>query len=139
MVQRDLATVPHHIGVNNHMGSKGTANAELMRIILSEIKMRRLFFLDSQTTPDSKVPEVAEQLGTPYLTRDIFLDNVDDAEAIRRQVDKVRSIAARQGHAVAIGHFRPSTLKVLGEEIPKLESEGFEVVKLSELNHYLNR
>ena len=40
MLARDLASVPHHIGSNNHMGSLGTSNPYIMRVILSEMKKR---------------------------------------------------------------------------------------------------
>ena len=47
MLARDLDSVPNHVGVNNHMGSRGTASREMMTIILKELKRRGLFFLDS--------------------------------------------------------------------------------------------
>ena len=46
-VRRALRNVPHARGVNNHMGSKATANERVMRLVLSELKDRNLLFLDS--------------------------------------------------------------------------------------------
>ncbi|MFA5168628.1 MAG: divergent polysaccharide deacetylase family protein, partial [Candidatus Omnitrophota bacterium] len=44
MLARDLDSVPNHVGVNNHMGSRGTADREMMTTILTDLKRRHLFF-----------------------------------------------------------------------------------------------
>ena len=129
----DLRSVPYHVGVNNHMGSYGTAQADFMRIILQELKNRGLFFLDSQTTAQSEGPRIGKELGLPVLKRDVFLDNVDQPESIRGEFNRVRLIARKQGYAIAIGHDRENTLRILEEEIPKLKDEGFQIVSLSDL------
>src|SRR5690606_12124755 len=50
LIEENLASVPHHIGANNHMGSLGTSDPRLMSIILPEFKRRGLVFLDSYTS-----------------------------------------------------------------------------------------
>lgn len=133
MLARDLESVPNHVGANNHMGSRGTANRELMTIILTELKRRDLFFLDSYTTPESTVPSVGRKIGLPILTRGVFLDNEDSTQAIRSQLREVRRVARERGNAIAIGHYRAKTLEVLKDEIPKFKKEGFEIITLSEM------
>ena len=133
MLSRDLDSVPNHVGVNNHMGSRGTANRELMTTILTELKRRNLFFLDSYTTPDSTVNSVGRKIKLPILTRGVFLDNEDSKPAIRSQLKEVRRVAREKGNAIAIGHYRPKTLEVLKEEIPKFENEGFEIISLKQM------
>lgn len=133
VLRRNLSSIPNHIGVNNHMGSEGTANPQLMRVILSELKRQNLLFLDSYTTPKTTGIGIARELGIPSTKRDVFLDNVDSQEAVRTQVNLTRRIARKQGSAVAIGHYRYNTLTVLNEEIPKLIAEGYEVIALSQM------
>ncbi len=137
MLARNLASVPHHIGSNNHMGSLGTSNPGIMRVVLSEIKRRNLFFIDSVTTSKSVVTSIARELGVRHMKRDIFLDNVDTLPAIRNEVLKQKEIARAQGYAIGIGHYRSTTLSVLKEMIPQLKSEGYDVVSLTELMAYL--
>ncbi len=48
----DLDAVPYIKGVNNHMGSRLTASSDQMNQILSSIKKRDLFFIDSRTTTE---------------------------------------------------------------------------------------
>lgn len=133
MLARDLDSVPNHVGANNHMGSRGTTNRELMTIILTELKRRDLFFLDSYTTPESTVPSVGRKIGLPILTRGVFLDNEDSQPAIRSQLNEVRKVAREKGNAIAIGHYRENTLEVLRDEIPKFEKKGFEIITLKEM------
>lgn len=133
VLRRNLASIPNPMGVNNHMGSEGTANPALMKVILSELKHQNLFFLDSYTTPKTTGIGIARELGIPSTKRDVFLDNIDTQEAVRTQINLTRRIARKQGYAVAIGHYRFNTLTVLGEEIPKLVAEGYEVIPLSQM------
>lgn len=137
VLNRNLSSVPHHIGANNHMGSMGTSDPELMRVILRDMKKRGLFFLDSVTTSQTVVEKVASETGTPFLKRDIFLDNIDAKQAILNQIKKQKSIARKQGYAIGIGHYRDATLSVLIDIIPELEQEGFEVISLSALQKQL--
>ena len=133
MLRRDLDSVPNHIGANNHMGSRGTADRRLMKIILIEFKKRHLFFLDSYTSRNSVVAEVAREVGVPCVTRGSFLDNVDEKSAILKAITLFEDIARKKGTAIAIGHYRKNTLEVLKTEIPRLEKEGFQIITLREM------
>lgn len=133
MLARDLDSVPHHVGVNNHMGSRGTANREMMTVILKDLKRRGLFFLDSYTTLESVVPSVAREIGLPILARGVFLDNEDSKPAILAQLKQLRQVARDKGNAIAIGHYRTKTLEVLETEIPAMEDEGFLIITLQEM------
>ena len=130
MLRRDLASVPGHVGVNNHMGSKGTSQRHLMTLILGELKREKLFFFDSHTTSKSVAPEICHAIGLPFLKCGLFLDNDNAIPAIQARLVELRKIARDQGTAVAIGHYRKNTLDVLAEEIPQLEKEGFEIISL---------
>jgi len=139
MLETDLGSVPGHIGANNHMGSLGTSDPDLMRTILKEMKRRHLIFLDSFTTPESVVSQIGQETGLPVVVRDIFLDNVDAKAPIRAQIRKLKYASRQKGYAIAIGHYRKNTLEVLREDIPKLREEGFEILSLRELMRYLEK
>ncbi len=129
----NLASVPTAVGVNNHMGSEATRDRTIMYSILKEVKNRKLFFLDSVTHPDSVGYQVGFGLGIPVLKRDVFLDNVDDFDYVAKQIEKAAETAKQTGAAVAIGHPRDNTLQALKEMVPRLESQGFEIVPLTDL------
>ncbi len=128
-----LEALPQITGVNNHMGSKLTANAPAMGWVMNELKHRQLFFVDSLTNPASVAWSAARQLHVPSIRRDIFLDNEPQAEAIAAQLEKLVRIARRRGYALAIGHPYHSTLEVLEAYLPQLPALGVELVPVSQL------
>ncbi|MBF0480794.1 MAG: divergent polysaccharide deacetylase family protein [Desulfovibrionaceae bacterium] len=109
----NLAANPEAKGVNNHMGSRYTESAERMAVVLEFLKARGLFFLDSQTTPNSRAGEAARRAGVRIYSRDVFLDNVRGVRAILNQLRQAELISLHRGQAIAIGHPYPETLAAL--------------------------
>ncbi len=133
-LEKDLASVPGVLGVNNHMGSRATRDRGLMYIVLKELKRKQLIFLDSITSSNSIGHKVAYALGMPVLKRDVFLDNQDDSDYISKHIDEAAQVARQNGVAVVIGHYREKTLSAIKKAIPKLESEGFELATLKDVS-----
>jgi len=132
-VSKDLETVPGAVGVNNHMGSAVTEDEHEMDAVMGELKGRGLFFVDSRTTAGSRAVSAAKDAGVPVASRDVFLDNSDNPDELKRQFERMVDLALKNGSAIAIGHPHPNTLKMLKEEIPSLKEKGIEVVGVSEL------
>lgn len=109
----NLNGVPAAIGVNNHMGSRFTQNSRSMGLFMALVRDRELFFLDSRTSRNSVGESLAAKMGVKTTSRDIFLDNNRETQAIIRQLRKLLDLADRQGRAIAIGHPYPETLKAL--------------------------
>lgn len=112
-LMENFAQLPEVDGVNNHMGSKLTKNQRAMRVVLTHLKGRGKFFVDSMTTPKSCVQSVSNSLGMPYYRRNIFLDNTQNVHAILLQLKKAESFARKHGSAILIGHPYPATLSAL--------------------------
>lgn len=120
ILRKDLDAVPGAIGVNNHMGSKFTTSKRGMELILTEIKRRGLFFVDSRTTHDSVAYVTARSMGIPAAERTVFLDHDTQKESIRREIKKMVKLSMANGCALAIGHPTSNTWKVLYEELPRV-------------------
>lgn len=131
-VIENLAQVPGAIGVNNHMGSRFTQDYRGMSLVFDELKKNGLFFLDSLTTSKSVAEKLSREKNIDFLKRHVFLDNVQDKNAILFQLSKAENIAIKLGLAVAIGHPYPETLEAL-KEWNGLRNQKVEVVKVSEL------
>jgi hypothetical protein len=123
MLEKDLKAVPHIKGVNNHMGSRLTANSEQMYQVFSALKRHGLYFVDSRTTEESVGRPSARLFQIPFAQRDVFLDHAQDPASIRKQIRALVRIAQRKGEAVGIGHPHPSTYQVLKEELPALRQQ----------------
>lgn len=120
-----------YVGVNNHMGSRFTAFRPGMETVLRQFKARGLLFLDSRTTAQSVGDQLAQELGVPSVTRNVFLDDDGSAAAVRRQLAETEAVARRQGFAVAIGHPHEATIQALGEWLPTVAAKGFVLAPLS--------
>lgn len=123
-----LGRVPGAAGVNNHMGSRLTADPRAMTIVMGELARLGLPFLDSMTTGASVAAKVALAGGVPATARDVFLDNDPAPAAILAQLERAERLARRTGSAVAIGHPYPSTLQVLADWLPRAVARGIRLV-----------
>jgi hypothetical protein len=119
------------VGLNNHMGSRFTAERRLLVPVAEELAARGLFLVDSRTTPNAQGAHAAEEVGIPSALRDVFLDNEAKPEAIRARLVELERIARARGHAVAIGHPYDATLAVLAAWLPGLGERGFQAVPIS--------
>ncbi len=126
-----LSRFTEYVGVNNHMGSKFTQDIKAMTMVMKEIKRRGLLFLDSRTTAKTVGPLLARRMAIPYAERNIFLDNINDENAIKARLDETERLARRKGVAIAIGHPRKATIKALRAWIPGLRGRGFQLVPLT--------
>lgn len=131
-VNLGLAVVAHATGVNSHMGSKYSENLEAMEALASMLRERRLFYIDSLTSPHSQGLKAARAKGVPSSKRDVFLDNVQEQEQICSRIEELAAIAGKRGKAIAIGHPFPETLNALKECAPKA-LEGVELVGVDRL------
>ena len=122
-----MARVPGAIGLNNHMGSRFTGDPRALRVALGAIADQGPLFIDSMTIADSRGYAVAEGLGLPVLRRDIFLDHVIEAGAIRARLAEAETLARAQGHAVLIGHPHDATLEALESWIGEARAAGFDL------------
>jgi polysaccharide deacetylase 2 family uncharacterized protein YibQ len=127
-----FSEMPGVVGVNNHIGSKGTEDPVLMTTVLTEIKRRKLFFVDSLTSEQSVCGEVARKLKMRIAVRDVFLDNRNERQYIERQFMIAERLAIKNGHALIIGHDRALTLQIIKEQVDKLTQEGFEFIPVKE-------
>ncbi|KAA3620167.1 MAG: divergent polysaccharide deacetylase family protein [Calditrichaeota bacterium] len=129
-VQKAIAAVPHAKGLNNHMGSKATADSATITPALEEIKKANLIFLDSRTSPQSVAYKLAGKMQMTAYLNNAFIDAVDEKEAITQKMQRLAKQAKKDGLAIGIGHPRAKTLAVLSEMMPKLAEQGFVFVVL---------
>lgn len=130
LVHQNLRAVPHARGVNNHMGSRATADRRVMASVLGALP-DGMYFVDSRTGGESVAEDVAREMNVRTAARHVFLDDVRTASAVREQVRVLTQIAEEKGIAIGIGHPHRVTLDVLSEEIPDLKRRGFRFLRAS--------
>jgi uncharacterized protein len=125
-----LARVPGLVGINNHEGSRFTADGAAMAPVMATLHARHLFFLDSRTGPGSQAELAAHAAGVMTAGRDIFLDDDQSAAAVAAELEMLARQAKRTGAAIAIGHPHDVTLKLLAAWLAK--DHGVILVPLDE-------
>lgn len=121
-------------GFNNHEGSAITADAEKMAMILRFASEEGIYFLDSRTNVETKVPYVANQMGYSYYERNIFLDNEKTRENVLNELKKGLAIANKTGQVIMIGHVWSASFlpEILEEIYPELTKKGYKFIKVSQ-------
>ena len=131
-LRKNLRQVPGIVGVNNHMGSKLTADSDKMNQIFTVLKKEDLFFIDSRTSPISQGKASARLFKLRFAQRDTFLDNFENIPYITGQFASLIKVAQRHGTAIGIGHPYKATLETLKIELPKLKGK-IRIVPASQL------
>lgn len=122
--------------VNNHTGSKFTADIAAMTQLISIFGNNGLRLIDSKTTKDSVAKVVVESFKHKYLKRDVFLDNEDDKAYIIKQIKKAVKYAKARGFAIVICHPRKSTFEALEESKQSLKGV-VDIVNINEAEKFL--
>jgi uncharacterized protein len=140
-VTRGIDRLPGAVGLNNHQGSKATADTRVVRAMLRVVRDRGLFFLDSRTTVASVAESEARALGISTIRRDVFLDDSateahsvgGSPEALAAAWNRAFAIARQKGHCVVIGHPHRETLQFLAAHLSELDGTSMARVRVSEL------
>lgn len=136
ILEQDLGSVPHAIGMNNHMGSLATENPEVMKQVLEFAGEKNLLFIDSRTTARSVALNMAREMKIPSAARDVFLDNDRNEEAIYQRATELLDLAQARGWAIGIGHPYPETARVIKQVAQDAEERGILIVPIREIVKY---
>lgn len=128
------ADFPNAKFINNHTGSKFTADELAMQNLLRAMNEHGFLFIDSRTSPATKAKAAMNGLGMRYVHRDVFLDNQNSVAAVRKKLREAVALAKKQGYAIAIGHPKSSTLRALANSADILGE--VDLVYLDEIYEY---
>lgn len=133
-IRGNLKEINGAVGINNHMGSKASADTRIMTTVLDEVEKQGLYFLDSYTTSDSVAHSVASLMRQSIWERSVFLDNSPDKASIQHYIIEGSKIAEKRGYAIMIGHVWSSELaQTLSELYPSLIEQGFSLSTISKI------
>ncbi|MCL1991881.1 MAG: divergent polysaccharide deacetylase family protein [Spirochaetes bacterium] len=134
VLEQNLAEVGPVVGMNNHMGSRITADEEIMEVVLSFAKENGIYFLDSRTTTATVSASLGRRMGIEVVERDVFIDNDPGREAMLSSITAGISFARIRGHVVMIGHVQSAALApLLFELYDELVEQGFSFAPASSL------
>jgi polysaccharide deacetylase 2 family uncharacterized protein YibQ len=117
--------------INNHTGSKFSADYKSMSKLLKVLDKNELNYIDSKTTGQTTASQVAHENSIDILVRDIFLDNKPDIAYIHKQLKKAVKKAKKHRYAIAIAHPHHITIQALKKAQKILQ--GVDVVYIDNL------
>lgn len=131
-LQRALQRVPVAAGINNHMGSRLTADRAAMQTLMDVLSDQNLLFLDSRTNAATQADMAAADAGLLHGSRHVFLDN----SLIEADIEAALLSAVERSHTepcIAIGHPSPQLTSVLRTWTPKLKAQAIGLYPLKQL------
>lgn len=132
-VEWGLSQFSGYVGVNNHQGSRLTQDEPSMRRLMTQLKDKGIYFVDSKTIGSSVAEKIAAENGIAHASRDVFLDHEMTRAFVDQALSDLEAIARRKGYAIAIGHPHKDTIEALKAWLPTLEAKGIELVPASAL------
>ncbi|WP_300366336.1 divergent polysaccharide deacetylase family protein [Brachyspira sp.] len=134
LLDYSFSRVPYAMGMNNHTGSLAGSDSNVVSYMLDYAKNDNKYFIDSYTSSDSLIYNMALEYGVKTARRSVFLDNERDYDSIMKQWRKLIDIAKECGIAIGIGHYQSEeTLKILEYNMHLLKDEGIEAVNITEV------
>ncbi|MBQ5647189.1 MAG: divergent polysaccharide deacetylase family protein, partial [Treponema sp.] len=133
LVKENIAEVGSISGMNNHEGSMITEDENRISVVMQTLSDMGLYFLDSRTTSQTRVPQAAMSLGLSYYERNVFIDNTQNIYDMVKEIEKGLNIANQKGLAIMIGHiWSANTLpNLLMELYPVLVKKGYKFTTVS--------
>ncbi len=128
IVQENLREVGPVAGMNNHEGSLITADASKIETVVSTAHDSGIYFLDSRTNVETKIPYVSREMGYGWYERNgYFLDNEKSREEFLKELRKNLDIANKTGCVIMIAHvwsanYMPDLIR---EVYPELVAKGY--------------
>ncbi len=134
LVGEYMESLPGVDGVNNHQGSRATADVRVMRAVCRVLGDYDVFFFDSLTSPESVAYNVAIEAGLRAAINSEFIDDATDRrEDVEKRLRALAEIARQEGVAIGIGHPHPWTLEALRAFESYLGTTDIEWVSLCDL------
>ncbi len=132
-LEKDLASVPYVSGVNNHMGSKFMTDEDKLILIFNKLKKKKMFFIDSRTTANTKASAAAEKTNINMASRKVFLDNDRDYNVIYKNLLEATQNSSDASPVIVIGHPYPETIRAIKNASRALRDKGILIVPVSKL------
>jgi polysaccharide deacetylase 2 family uncharacterized protein YibQ len=128
ILRRNVAEIGPVAGINNHQGSRITADRAAVEVILSFCAEQDLCFLDSRTTAETAVPAAAKSMGMKIGERDVFIDNEQDKDSMLHYISSGLGKARQNSSVMMIGHTWSAGLApLLAEQLPLFVKQGYSI------------
>ena len=134
IVHSALNSVPHAVGVNNHMGSRATSDLRTMTWVMQELSARGMLPSSTPGPPPTPWPRRrrAARASRPAVAT-CSSTTIGTGRRSGCQLAEAVYRSRTEGPIIAIGHLTQVTVEVLEEELPTLDARGVALVPPTKL------
>lgn len=118
------------VGVINFMGSRFLTDKKRLEPVLETLRKNQNIFIETIVTDKSVVPALAGEIGLPYLSVDLKIDNDTTDDSIREQLSQLEKIAKKRGFAIGIAEPYPLTINTIKSWAAGLAKRGIVLAPL---------
>lgn len=128
-----LGAISNYVGIMNYMGGRFTGDPAAMEGLLGELGRRGLMYVDDASSRRSLAKDTAQLEHVPAAVADLTLDNVQDPNEIRGQLDLLERMARVDGHAIGIASAFDTSIATIAAWIAEARERGIDIVPISDL------
>lgn len=120
-----------YAGVTNLLGGRFLGDADSLEPVMTFLQRRGLVFFDSGPVQHSAAPDVAKNLGAPYVQATTALDTIQTGMEIDERLSDLEARARANGAAAGSGFLYPVTIDRVANWAKGLQGRGFVLVPAS--------
>ncbi len=126
-----LSQATGYVGLVGLMGSRFSTSHDDMLPVLQALQHRGLLYVDNRATPQSVVPDIANDVGLAVTFANRQLDQDQDKASIDKKLAELEDIAKRNGGAVGLSHPIPVVMERVAVWAQSVEERGVVLAPVS--------
>jgi uncharacterized protein len=120
-----------YAGVTNLLGGRFLGDSDALEPVMTFLQRRGLLFFDSGPAQRSAGPDVAKNLGAPYVQAASSIDAIQTGMEIDQRLSDLEAKARANGGAAGSGFLYPVTIDRVANWAKGLQGRGFVLVPAS--------
>ncbi|MGA9794854.1 MAG: divergent polysaccharide deacetylase family protein [Rhizomicrobium sp.] len=126
-----LTRITGYAGVTNLLGGRFLGDSNSLEPVMTFLQRRGLLFFDSGPVQRSAAPNVAKNLGAPYVQASSAIDAIQTGMEIDERLSDLETRARANGAAAGSGFLYPVTIERVANWAKGLQGRGFVLVPAS--------
>ena len=122
-----------YTGVTNFLGGRILQSKTALRPILENLKSQGLIYVGEGNNSHAVVKDLAAELGLRYGNADLIIDAQPSPQAIRKALDRLVTLARKDGTAIGLGYASRTTIEQIRAWSETLAADGVTLVPVGAL------
>ncbi len=128
-----LSKFDGYTGVTNYLGGRLLQSKAALRPILEDLKSKGLIYIGEGNNSHALLRGIAGELGLRYGGADVIIDARPTPAAIQQALDRLVSVARKDGNAIGMAYASRTTIEQLKTWSKSLSAKGVTLVPVGAL------